>query len=199
MYYNQNNYIQQPYPYNNMYPYPPQPQQVQCINNNQIEMIPFLSYSNTIKYNQVKENENSIIRYILDYFKLKIDVAGYICEDIGDEYEENLARIYINNKAINIDSTVVENTKNVILFNPFRSYIIAKYLLERVLSMNNIDNILTIYVLNNILYLKDFDGIVVRSSDYFEYNINLCYLDMILNKLLCIGVSLKEWDVNEIQ
>lgn len=157
--------------------------------------IPFISYSSTAQIPLVTD-DNSIINYILKQFKLEFDAEGYLVEDIGNEDEEKYARVFINNKSININKDFADNNKNIIYFNIFRNYTIAKYLLERLLDKNNINYILTMYILNDRLYLKDFDGNIVKVSDEFKNNNTLCYLDMFF-KILTIEVNLKRWDVED--
>lgn len=141
----------------------------------------------------INDNMNSVINFILDYFNFIVDENGFVCVDVSkDEDIELYSRVKINGKLLNINSNI--KSKNVMYFNPIVNLGVTRFIFDLFLNNNDID-ILTFYITNNVLYLKDYNGNIIYNSAYFNYNLNLCYLDIIF-RLCCIDADLGRWDID---
>lgn len=154
---------------------------------------PLVTVNKMYKKCVINDNISSIISFFIRYFDFEVDEFGFVCSDVSIEDDiEVLKRVKVNNKLLNVKNEV--NSKNIIYFNPIVNLGTTRFLFELFLTKNNIDA-LVVYITDNVLYLKDFEGVIMYKSSKFEYNINLCYLDIIF-RLCCIDVDLKRWDVD---
>lgn len=196
--YNQPYYQPQEYQ-NNYYGSMQQQELLPAANNNTIinqevslQQEPAEEFFKFAKFKKIKilKSYKEIVNYIKEYFELFFDDEGYLSEYIEDD---KIGRIFLDNKKfIHMYKEVAENNRNIIYFDPFRNNLISKMILEKYLERNDI-NVLIMYISDNILFLKDFEGNIIFRSSRFEQNINLTYLDIFF-RLNGYIIDWSEWD-----
>lgn len=137
---------------------------------------------------------NSIINFVLRYFEFQLDDKGFICIDVSPESDiEILQRVKLGDKFLNINKEYMKS-KSVIYFNPVVNLSLTRFIFDLFLQRARIETFI-FYISNNILYLKDINGKIFYNSIRYNFNTNLCYLDIIF-RLNCIDIDLSRWDVD---
>lgn len=155
----------------------------------------FFSVIESSRLQQPITNEiNSIINFILKYFNFELDEKGFICIDVSnDPNMELLQRTKVDGRFMNVNKEFMK-AKGVIYFNPVVNLSLTRFLFDLFLQKARIETYI-FYIANNTLYLKDNQGKVFYNSLRYNYNTNLCYLDIIF-RLNCIDIDLSRWDVD---
>lgn len=151
------------------------------------------TWSKSIKRNngELRSVETAVINFLMDYFNYTLDYNDFL--SIYDDNTDSYNRISYNKKFFNTSKDACLKSKKYIWFNPIFDFTSCRFIFDRFLSKNNID-VLAMYISDNELYFKDYDGNIIYKSKRFNHNQNLCYLDIIF-RLSNIYIDLSVWDI----